>query len=207
MTKPLLTVAVLIAAATAARAQDSAVSLLIPSVGEYEIIQPTKPFKPDPLLCLRTGFVMGTDAEAAMPFIGAGLRFPIADQAAIEISADYWKDKYGDGDVELTHFPIMFSGMFYFALETPTTVPYIMAGVGLHNLRFNYSGALSAEDEDPDSEFAFHGGAGLEMTLNSFLKVHMDVRWILMDPDPDAVALKDEKFDTVQFSFALDIRF
>ena len=108
---------------------------------------------------------------------------------------------------EVTHFPIMFSGMFYFALETPTTVPYIMAGVGLHSMRINYVGALSAEEEDPDSEFSFHGGAGLEMTLNSFLKVHMDVRWIYMDPDPDSAALADEDFDTVQFTFALDIRF
>jgi hypothetical protein len=204
MTKPLTTLAFLLAAAGSARAQEA---FLMPAVAEYELIQPTKPFKPDPLLCLRTGFVMGTDAEAAMPFIGAGLRFPIADQAAIEISADYWRDKYADGDAEVTHFPIMFSGMFYFALETPTTVPYIMAGVGLHSMRINYGGALSAEEEDPDSEFSFHGGAGLEMTLNSFLKVHMDVRWIYMDPDPDSAALAEEDFDTVQFTFAIDIRF
>jgi hypothetical protein len=198
MNRLLLSLGLLAAAASAARAQES---IVFP---EFTAVER---FKPDPLIGVRAGFVMATDAEEAVPFVGFGARLPVADIAAVEFSVDFWTDEFADGDAEVFHYPLMISGLFYFPIEIPTTAPYIIAGVGLHGVSFDYSGALSAEDDDSDSEFSFHGGAGLEMTVGKALKVHMDVRWILMDPDPAATALKDEEFDSVQFSFALDFRF
>jgi outer membrane protein W len=201
MRRHLVTAAVLAAAASTAAAQESALPFTLPEFTALE------KFKPDLLIGARAGFVMATDAEEAVPFIGAGARFPIADIAAVEFSFDVWQDEFANGDAKVLHYPVMVSGMFYFPLETPNTAPYIIAGVGMHNFKFEYSGALSGEQNDTDAEFSFHGGAGLELTVGRFLKVHMDVRWILMDPDPAADALKDEEFDSVQFSFALDLRF
>ncbi len=207
MKQPLAVLAALCVAASAAQAQDAARSIALPEFNEPDLIQATSGFKPSPLIGFRTGFLMATDAEEAVPFVGLRARFPIADQAAVEISADFWADEFANGDAEVFHYPLMVSGMFYFQLEIPTTVPYILAGVGLHGLSFEYSGALSGQSDDTDSEFAFHAGAGLEMSVGSSLKIHMDVRWILLDPDPEALALRDEEFDTVQFTFALDFRF
>lgn len=197
----LTVLAALLCAPLAARAQESALSITFP---EFRAVEK---FNPDLLIGFRAGFVMATDAEEAVPFIGAGARFPIASIAAVEFSFDVWRDEFLNGDAKVLHYPLMVSGMFYFPLETPNTAPYIIAGVGMHNFSFEYSGALSGEQNDTDAEFSFHGGAGLELTIGRFLKVHMDVRWILMDPDPAADALKHEEFDSVQFSFALDLRF
>lgn len=197
----LAVLAALLCATSEARAQESALSLAFP-----EFSAPDK-FKPDSLIGFRAGFVMATDAEEAVPFVGVGMRLPVADIAAVEVSLDFWTDEFANGDADVFHYPLMISGMFYFPLEIPTTAPYIIAGVGLHGSSFEYSGALTAERDDTDAEFSFHGGAGLELTLSPSLKFHMDVRWILMDPDPAAGALKDEEFDSVQFSFALNFRF
>jgi opacity protein-like surface antigen len=205
MVKHLAILAALIGGATWARAQDAAPALKLELI-EFEPQQNNR-FTPSSLIGVRAGFVMATDAEEAVPFIGAGLRLPIADVAAVEFTVDYWTDEYEDGDAEITHIPVMISGMFYFPIETPTTTPYILAGVGMHSIDIEYSGALSGEENDSDAEFAFHAGAGLELTLSPNLKVHMDVRWILMDPDPEAAALEDTDFEAVQFSFALSLRF
>lgn len=205
MLKTLAILATLVGGASLARAQDAAHSIHLEAI-EFEPQQNTR-FKPSSLIGVRAGFVMATDAEEAVPFLGIGARLPIAEVAAVEFSVDFWTDEYADGDAEVVHMPLMISGMFYFPIETPTTTPYILAGVGMHNLEFEYSGALGAEEDDSDSEFAFHAGAGLEMTLSPSLKVHMDVRWILMDPDPSAAGIEDEDFEAVQFSFALNLRF
>jgi opacity protein-like surface antigen len=205
MLKHLAVLAVLVGGASAARAQEAARSIHFDAV-DFEPQQNTR-FKPSSLIGVRAGFVMAMDAEEAVPFFGLGARLPIADVAAIEFSVDFWTDEYEDGDAEVFHMPLMISAMFYFPIETPSTTPYIMAGVGMHSLEFEYSGSLGAEDDDSDSEFAFHAGAGLEMTLTSSLRVHMDVRWIMMDPDPSAAGVEDTDFEAVQFSFALSLRF
>ena len=207
MWRHLVAAAILLAAASAAQAQDPVRPFWIPEFEGSDPQQGNSRFKPAPLLGIRVGFVMGIDAEEAVPFLGLGARVPIADVAAVEVCMDFWTDEYADGDAEVTHTPLMISAMFYYPLETPLTTPYILAGVGLHSLSFDYSGALSAEDDDTDSEFAFHAGAGLELTIGSSLKAHLDVRWILLDPDPSASGIEDEDFDTVQFSFALDFKF
>ena len=207
MRRHLVTAAILFAAASAAQAQDPIAPLSLSDFDGSDPQQASKRFSPDRLLGARVGFVMAIDAEEAVPFIGAGLRLPIAEVAAIELSLDVWRDEYAGGDAQVTHVPLMISAMFYYPLETPSTAPYILAGVGLHNLAFAYSGALGGETDDTDSEFAFHAGAGLEMTIGALLKVHMDVRWIMIDPDPAAAGIEDEDFDTVQFTFALSLRF
>ena len=201
MKRHLATAALFAWAAASAHAQDGAASLFLPAP------QQSGRFKPAPTVGVRTGFLMATDAEEAVPFLGFGARFPIAEVAAVEVTLDFWTDEFAGGDVEVVHYPLMVSGMFYFPLEIPTTTPYLLAGVGLHGLSFEYSGALAAQPDDTDSEFAFHAGVGLEMAVGSALTVHLDVRWILLDPDPEAVALRDEEFDTVQFSFALNLKF
>ena len=197
----LTVLAALLVAPLAARAQESAYSITFPEFSAVE------KFQPDVLIGPRAGFVMATDADEAVPFLGFGARFPVASIAAVEFSFDVWQDEFLGGDAKVLHYPVMVSGMFYFPLETPSTAPYIIAGVGMHNFKFEYSGSLSGQNNDTDAEFSFHGGAGLELTIGRFLKVHMDVRWILMDPDPAVDALKHEEFDSVQFSFALDFRF
>jgi opacity protein-like surface antigen len=195
---------ILIAAAGAARAQEpERPEILTEPAGGW---MPEK-WKPDTLFGVRTGFLMATDAEEAVPFLGIGARFPLADMGAFEITADLWQDEFLGGDAEATHAPVMFSGLLYFPLEIPTTTPYILAGVGMHFLSISYSGGLDGAESEDDAEFAFHGGGGLEITVGSMLKIHMDVRWILLDPDPDVDALRDEEMDTVQFTFAIDLRF
>ena len=207
MKRNLAVLAALVGAASAAHAQDPTPTFVLAGFSEPEPVQQSTGYKPSTLVGFRTGFLMATDAEEAVPFVGLGARFPIADMAAVEVSMDFWTDEFADGDAEVFHAPLMVSGMFYFQIEIPTTTPYIIAGVGLHSMSIEYSGALSAEEDDTDSEFSFHAGAGLEMTVGSSLKVHMDVRWILLDPDPAAAALDDEEFDTVQFTFGLDFKF
>jgi opacity protein-like surface antigen len=199
----LLAALALVAGASAASAQ----SISFVDLPAVEQSDQTLGFKPSTMIGARVGFAMATDAEEAVPFIGVGARFPIASMAAVEITFDLWRDKYAGGDLEVSHAPLMFTGMLYFPLEIPTTAPYIFAGVGFHTLDFKYSGALSGETDDRDTEFGFHGGAGLELTLLKFLKVYMDVRWIYIDPDPAAAAVEEEDFDTVQFSFSLNIAF
>src|SRR5688572_21764741 len=124
----LIATAVLLGAPAWAQAQEAANSITFP---EFNAVDR---FKPDPLIGIRTGFVMATDAEEAVVFLGVGARFPIADMAAVEVSLDAWTDEFADGDLEVVHYPLMISGMFYFPLEIPTTTPYILAGVGLHGV-------------------------------------------------------------------------
>jgi opacity protein-like surface antigen len=207
MVRNVTSLLILLGAASAAQAQEAARTFVLPEWTEPQAVQPSTRFKPAPLVGFRTGFLMATDADDAVGFVGIGARFPIADVAAVEVSLDFWADEFANGDAQVFHAPLMVSAMFYFPIEIPTTTPYILAGVGLHSMTFEYSGALAAESDDTESEFGFHGGAGLEMSVGSSLKVHMDVRWILVDPDPSASALRHEKFDTVQFSFGLDFRF
>lgn len=204
MMRSLAALAILLGASSIARAQESTLTFALP---EFKTPDPFQSgYKPESLLGFRAGFVMATDADEAVPFVGFGARFHFSEMGAVEISMDYWVDEFADGDLKVTHYPVMASIMAFFPIEIPTTSPYVFAGVGLHGASFDYSGVFAGERDETDAEFSFHGGAGLEMTMGSALKIHMDVRWILLDPDPIA-ALRDEDFDTVQFTFAVDFRF
>ena len=74
--------------------------------------------------------------------------------------------------------------------------PYLVAGGGWYYTRIDFSGTLSAFDDDTAHVVGYHIGVGVDVVLTPQITLSADVRQIFIDPDFDNA--EDEEFDFVQ---------
>jgi opacity protein-like surface antigen len=99
-------------------------------------------------------------------FGGAQARLHFAQILAAEASITFHQNKYDDGDVSVTQYPVQLTAMLY-VLPVGPLRPYILGGVGWYYTRFDYSGVFAAVNDRTEHIFGWHFGAGAELMLGT----------------------------------------
>lgn len=219
MKNPALTLALLLSLVAAASAQESR-AVDVPGLAAIDRSPADLPLtlaesiaapmerddddKPSPFsLGASGGYLRVKDADDGTWFGGVQARLR-AGHFAAEASIQFHQDKYEDGDVVVTQYPVQLTAFLYIIPEGPIR-PYILGGVGWYYTRIDYRDELNFIDDDTDRSFGWHFGAGAELFLSSHVSVNADVRYIFIDPDTDQVV--DADFNYWQISFGLNFLF
>lgn len=198
--KSLLIAMVMASAAGAASAQDA-------GIGRREFLAPTLHADADPrplppgahpigfTVGPAAGFIRTRDADDGTWFGGVQARLRVMPYLAAEASITFHQDDFADGDVTVTQYPVQLSGLLY-PLGGGPAQPYLVAGGGWYYTRIDFSGTLSAFDDDTEHVVGYHIGVGIDVVLTPQITLSADVRQIFIDPDFDNA--EDEEFDFVQ---------
>lgn len=156
---------------------------------------------------VHVGWLEMKDAEDGEVFYGAQIRLYLLPWLAVEGSVDVSKQDFLDDDAVLTTVPVQVSALLFPFADLPVR-PYLLAGVGWYFQDVEFDGPLSAIDDDKDSTFGYHVGAGLEVLLGRVLMLYADVRYVwLDDPEFDSVEIEEEDFDFWQAAAGIAIAF
>lgn len=112
-------------------------------------------------------YVKSQDADAViMPTAAVRIGFGGLD---VEGSIGYKSDKYLDGAIKTTTYPIMFTGFL-------GLLPFIHleAGIGWYNTKVEYTGFAS----ETYSDIGYHAGAGAEIPLGNVILTG-DIRYVI----------------------------
>ncbi len=116
-------------------------------------------------------YVKSQDAEAViMPSAAIRLGF---GGLKVEGSIGYKADKYMDGAIKTTTYPVMLTGFL-------GLLPFIHleAGIGWYNTKVEYSGLYTGATSETYSDIGYHAGAGAEIPLGNVILTG-DIRYVI----------------------------
>jgi opacity protein-like surface antigen len=152
------------------------------------------------------GYVRVRDADEGTWHGGIVARYQMGPMMAVEGSISFHQEEFADGDIKVTSYPVQVSLLLY-PLPGQGFRPYGLAGATWSYTRFDYSSSLGGGDET-DKQFAFHLGAGAEISLGARFTIFADYRWLFLDePGVDNSNIQNEKFDTWMVTIGALIRF
>jgi len=149
------------------------------------------------------GFLRAKGSDEGTWFGGVQARLRMGYFAA-EASITFHQNKYENGDVVVTQFPLQLTAFLYIIPIGPVR-PYILGGVGWYRTRIDYSGVFSSIPDDHQNIFGEHLGAGAEIFLGPQVSIDADVRYIFLNPTTDQVIGRD--FNYWQITFGLNFMF
>jgi len=149
------------------------------------------------------GFLRAKNSDEVTWFGGVQARLRMGYFAA-EASIQFHQNKYENGDVIVTQFPVQLTAFLYIIPIGPVR-PYILGGVGWYRTRTDYKGPFSSIPDDHQNIFGEHLGAGAELFLGPRVSVDADVRYIFLNPTTDQVIGRD--FNYWQITFGLNFMF
>jgi len=150
-----------------------------------------------------TGFLSAKGSDDVTWFGGVQARLRMGYFAA-EASIQFHQNRYEDGDVVVTQFPLQLTAFLYIIPIGPVR-PYILGGVGWYRTRIDYKGPFNAIPDKHQNIFGEHFGAGAEIFLAPHVSIDADVRYIFLNPDTDQVIGRD--FNYWQMTFGLNFLF
>ncbi len=116
-------------------------------------------------------YVKSQDADAViMPVAAIRLGFV---GLKVEGSIGYKSDKYFDGAIKATSYPVMFTGFLNLL-----PIVHLEGGIGYYNTKVEYSGLFSGTPSETNSNIGYHAGAGLEIPLGNLLLTG-DIRYVI----------------------------
>ena len=155
----------------------------------------------------RVGYLKTRDADRGTWLVGVQARLRILKFLGVEGAVSYHQDEFLDGDVKLHTYPVELTGLLYPFPDLAFEL-YGLAGVGWYYTRYTFHGALSAADDETDSLFGVHVGAGAAIDLSRRASINADFRWIFLDePGVDNGDLDEEEFDRWQVTAGLNFGF
>ena len=149
------------------------------------------------------GFLRARGADEVTWFGGVQARLRMGYFAA-EASIQFHQNRYENGDVVVTQFPVQLTAFLYIIPIGPIR-PYILGGVGWYRTRTDYKGPFNAIPDDHQNIFGEHLGAGAELFLGPRVSIDADVRYIFLNPSTDQVIGRD--FNYWQMTFGLNFMF
>jgi len=116
-------------------------------------------------------YVKSQDADAIiMP--GAAVRIGLLG-LKVEGSIGYKSDKYFNGAVKTTSYPVMFTGFINLL-----PIIHLEGGIGYYNTKVEYSGLFAGTASETSSNIGYHAGAGVELPLGNLLLTG-DIRYVI----------------------------
>jgi len=137
-------------------------------------------------------FLHNQATEDNSNMMGAQVRFR-SNVIGVEGAIDYRNEELGNG-VELKSWPISASLLVY-----PLSPVYALAGLGWYNTTLDFP-SNSTFQNDTQTEFGYHLGAGLEVPIAATLKLIGDVRWQFIDYEFDDIPESIGKVDADSYS-------
>ena len=150
------------------------------------------------------GYLSARGADRGTWFVGAKARLRIIQILAAEASITFHQNRYENGDVLVTQYPVQLTAMLYIIPVGPIR-PYLLGGVGWYYTRIDYKDSLSAINDSTEHFFGVHLGAGAELMLGKSLSLDADVRYIFVNATDQDVINRD--FNYWQITFGLNFIF
>jgi hypothetical protein len=150
------------------------------------------------------GYLHASGADKGTWFGGVQARLHFARILAAEASISFHQNRYENGDVRVTQYPVQLTAFLFPIPEGPFR-PYILGGVGWYYSRTDYEGALSSNSSTTESIFGEHLGAGAELMLGPRTSLDLDIRYIFLNPTNDQVIHLD--FNYWQITLGLNFYF
>lgn len=86
-----------------------------------------------------------------------------------DVSWDSWKGKETVPSVDATYRNLGVSANVIFKSAQPMSIkPYVLGGVGVHNSKASFDGAVGSAETDSDTNVGIQAGGGLEFQLSGF---------------------------------------
>ncbi len=85
----------------------------------------------------QVGWQKASSADGGKLMIGAAARIKLSNALGVEGSINYRQENYNNGDVTVTSYPVMLTGLFY-----PINIVYGAIGFGWYNTSITYSSPL-----------------------------------------------------------------
>jgi len=149
------------------------------------------------------GYLKARGADRGTWVAGVQARLHFAQILALEVSGAYHQDRYEQGDIKVTQYPVQISGLIY---PIPSSIfsPYIGGGAGWYPSRIGYSGALSGFSDQTKHPFGTHAGGGVDVKLGRFT-LDADFRYIFLDSS--GTQLADGDFSYWQVTLGVNLNF
>jgi outer membrane protein W len=133
------------------------------------------------------GLIFAKDADRGTWFGGVQARLHFAKFFAVEAAITFHQNHYENGDVVVTQYPLQLTAFLYIIPEGPIR-PYILGGVGWYYTRIDYKDSFAVVNNDQtESQFGEHFGAGVEIMLGAHSSLNADVRYIFINATNDNV--------------------
>ena len=136
------------------------------------------------------GYLDARGSDRGTWLAGAQARLHFLKYFAAEGSITFHDNRYQNGDVHVTQYPVQVSGMVY-PFPDGQFRPYALAGVGWYYTRITYTGALTGIGSQTDYTFGEHVGAGLEIRLGPSTSIDAGLRYIWLNPSSRVVNRND----------------
>jgi hypothetical protein len=150
------------------------------------------------------GFLQARGADRGTWFGGAQARLHLARILAAEASITFHQNRYQNGDVVVTQYPVQLTAFLYPIPEGPLR-PYILGGVGWYYTSIDYRGVFSMISDKTEHIFGEHLGAGVELVLGPRASIDADLRYIFLNPRNDQVIHRD--FNYWQVTLGINLFF
>lgn len=124
------------------------------------------------------GFQKAADADNGNVMFGGLVRAYLTNAVAFEASINYRQEKYHNGDIKVSNWPVQLSGLFY-----PIDYLYGVIGVGWYNTKMEYSGSLNDIPDKTSQKFGWHFGAGMDIPLSEKAFLFGDFRYVFLNYD------------------------
>jgi opacity protein-like surface antigen len=120
------------------------------------------------------GYYKAKNATEGSVLFGGTLRLKLSSAFAIEGTIGYKQEKYDNGDIKVTGYPVTASALIYIL-----PIVYGEAGAGWYNTKTEYSGVYSAFDDETNSDFGYHFGGGVELALDHVILTG-DIKYVFL---------------------------
>jgi hypothetical protein len=150
------------------------------------------------------GYLNPKGADHGTWFAGVQGRLHFMRYFAAEASITFHSNRYENGDVHVTQYPVQVSGMVYPFPEWKLK-PYALAGVGWYYTRITYTGTFSSISNQTEHVFGAHVGVGGELYLGPSTSIDADLRYIWLNPNSHVVNKND--FDYWQVTGGINFFF
>jgi opacity protein-like surface antigen len=151
------------------------------------------------------GYLRARDADRGTWFAGAKARLHLLRFLAAEASITFHQNRYEDGDIVVTQYPVQLTAFLYIIPVGPIR-PYILGGVGWYYTRIDYKDNLNFINDQTEHFFGVHLGAGAEIMLGKSASIDADVRYIFVNATTEQV-ISDHDFNYWQITFGLNFYF
>jgi hypothetical protein len=137
------------------------------------------------------GFVSLSDGRSSDGLTfgwGLHLRYRLTASLGLEGRLGYRQETVDDGSgplLQVVDLPLMGTGQLFFLPRTRVQ-PFLLAGAGLHVVRTKPEGRNPDTDTVTEALFAMHAGAGLDVRPSRRSAIHLDARWVFLDPTATA---------------------
>ena len=153
---------------------------------------------------LEGGYLKARGADRATWVAGLQARLHFTPLLALEVSGTYHQNRYEQGDINVTQYPVQISGLIY-PIPSGVVSPYIGGGAGWYYSRISYSGALSGFSGQTKHPFGTHAGGGVDLKLGRLFTIDADFRYIFLDSSGTQVP--DGDFSYWQATVGVNINF